>query len=123
MNPPRRGRGDAELRGALKVTMEWVVARVLATVFCDTNDEADVHQLRNVISETKEIVHLYLEVLEGRVEQTEVVDKIVPYNVENIVSDNVEECPQEETVALNTVEEENLYEFGRLCDKTDGFWS
>ena len=33
-------------------------------------DEADVHQLRNVMSETKEIVHLYLEVFEGWVEQT-----------------------------------------------------
>ncbi|CAI9302348.1 unnamed protein product [Lactuca saligna] len=32
-------------------------------------------------------------------------DKIVPYNVENMVSDNVEECPQEETVAVNMVEE------------------
>nr|KAJ0206255.1 hypothetical protein LSAT_V11C500287460 [Lactuca sativa] len=81
-------------------------------------DEAGVHQLRNVISETKEIVHLYLEVFEGWVEQTEAVDKIVPYNVENIVSDNVEECPQEETVTINIVEEENLYEFGRLADKT-----
>ncbi|CAI9269790.1 unnamed protein product [Lactuca saligna] len=81
-------------------------------------EEADVHQLINGISKTKEIVHLYLEVFEGMVKQTEAVDKIVPYNVENIVSDNVEECPQEETVAVNTVEEENLYEFGRLCDKT-----
>nr|KAJ0206011.1 hypothetical protein LSAT_V11C500293670 [Lactuca sativa] len=81
-------------------------------------DEADVHQLRNVISETKEIMHLYLEVFEGRVEHTEAVDKIVSYNVENIVSDNVEECSQEETVAVNTMEEENLYEFGRLRDKT-----
>nr|KAJ0207898.1 hypothetical protein LSAT_V11C500268790 [Lactuca sativa] len=81
-------------------------------------DEADVHQLINVISETKEIVHLHLEVFEGWVEQTEAVEKIVPYNVENIVSDNVEECPQEETVAVNTVEEEILYEFGRLRDKT-----
>nr|KAJ0191412.1 hypothetical protein LSAT_V11C800408660 [Lactuca sativa] len=84
-------------------------------------DEADVHQLRNVISETKEIVHLYLEVFEGWVEQKEAVDDIVPYNVENIeniVCDNVEECPEEETVAVNPVEEENLYEFGRLTDKT-----
>ncbi|CAI9279642.1 unnamed protein product [Lactuca saligna] len=81
-------------------------------------DEADVHQLRNVISETKEIVHLYLEVFQGLVEQTEAVEKVVPYNVENIVSDNVEDCPEEETVALNTVEEKNLYEFGRLTDKT-----
>nr|KAJ0193520.1 hypothetical protein LSAT_V11C800401390 [Lactuca sativa] len=81
-------------------------------------DEVDVHQLRNVISETKEIVHLYLEVFQGLVEQTEVVKKVVPYNVENVVSDNVEECPEEETVAMNTVEEKNLYEFGRLTDKT-----
>nr|KAJ0224100.1 hypothetical protein LSAT_V11C200067350 [Lactuca sativa] len=84
-------------------------------------DKADVHQLRNVISEMKETVHLYLEAFEGWVEQTEAVDKIVPYNFENIkniVSDNVKECPEEETVAVNTVEEENLYEFGRLADKT-----
>ncbi|XP_023739446.1 uncharacterized protein LOC111887510 [Lactuca sativa] len=81
-------------------------------------DEADVHQLRNVISETKEIVHLYLEVFHGLVEQIESVEKVVPYNFENIVSDNVEDCPEEETVALNTVEEKNLYEFGRLTDKT-----
>nr|KAJ0195675.1 hypothetical protein LSAT_V11C700383390 [Lactuca sativa] len=81
-------------------------------------DEADVHQLRNVIFETKEIVHLYLEVFQGLVEQTEAAEKVVPYNVENIVSNNVEECPEEETVALNTVEEKNLYEFGRLTDKT-----
>ncbi|CAI9297609.1 unnamed protein product [Lactuca saligna] len=50
--------------------------------------------------------------------RTEAIDKIVPYNVENIVSDNVVECPQEETVAMNTVEEEILYEFGRLRGKT-----
>ena len=81
-------------------------------------DEEDVHQLRNVISETKEIVHLYLEVFQGLVEQREAAEKVVPYNVENIVSDNVEDCPEEETVALNTVEEKNLYEFGRLTDKT-----
>ncbi|CAI9272486.1 unnamed protein product [Lactuca saligna] len=81
-------------------------------------DEADVHQLRNVISETKEIVHLYLEVFQGLVEQTEAAEKVVPYNVENIVSDIVEDCPEEETVALNTVEEKNLYEFGKLTDKT-----
>nr|KAJ0187363.1 hypothetical protein LSAT_V11C900462780 [Lactuca sativa] len=66
----------------------------------------------------KEIVHLYLEVFQGLVEQTEAVEKVVPYNVENIVSDNVEECREEETVAVNTVEEKNLYEFGRLTDKT-----
>nr|KAJ0224515.1 hypothetical protein LSAT_V11C100049030 [Lactuca sativa] len=79
-------------------------------------DEADVHQLKNVISETKEIVHLYIE--------TKAAVKVVPYKVENIVSDNVEECPEEETVALNMVEEKILYEFGRLTDKTflDG-WS
>nr|KAJ0213233.1 hypothetical protein LSAT_V11C400171770 [Lactuca sativa] len=81
-------------------------------------DEADVHQLINVMLETKETVHLYFEVFEGWAEQTEAVDKIVPYNVRNIVSDNVEECPQEETVAMNTVDEENLYEFGRLCAKS-----
>ncbi|CAI9299534.1 unnamed protein product [Lactuca saligna] len=81
-------------------------------------DEADVHQLRNVISETKEIVHLYLEVFQGLVKQTEAVEKVVPYNVENVVSDNVEECPEEETVEVNTVEEKILYEFGRLTDKT-----
>nr|KAJ0216368.1 hypothetical protein LSAT_V11C300114420 [Lactuca sativa] len=81
-------------------------------------DEATIHQLRNVISKTKDIMHLYLEVFEGWVEQTKAVDKIVPYNVENVVSDIVEECPQEETVAVNTVEKENLYEFGRLADKT-----
>ncbi|XP_052627220.1 uncharacterized protein LOC111919448 [Lactuca sativa] len=81
-------------------------------------DEADVHQLINVISETKEIVHLYLEVFQGLIEQREAAEKVVPYNVENIVSDNVEDCPEEETVALNTVEEKNLYEFGRLTDKT-----
>ncbi|CAI9294165.1 unnamed protein product [Lactuca saligna] len=81
-------------------------------------DEVDVYQLRNVISETKEIVHLYLEVFQGLVEQTEATKKVVPYNVENIVSDNVEDCPEEETVALNMVEEKNLYEFGRLTDKT-----
>nr|KAJ0204145.1 hypothetical protein LSAT_V11C500240600 [Lactuca sativa] len=80
-------------------------------------DEADIHQLRNVISEMKEIVHLYLKVFQGLVEQTEVVEKFVPYNVENVVSDNVEECPKEETVAVYTVEEKNLYEFGRLTDK------
>nr|KAJ0190380.1 hypothetical protein LSAT_V11C800453860 [Lactuca sativa] len=80
-------------------------------------DEADVHQLKNVISETKEIVHLYLEVFQGLVEQTEAAEKVVPYNVENIVSDNVEDCPEEETVALNTIEEKKLYEFGRLTDK------
>ncbi|CAI9274108.1 unnamed protein product [Lactuca saligna] len=68
-------------------------------------DEADVHQLRYVISEMKEIVHLYLEVFQGLVKQTEVVEKGVAYNVENIISDNVEECPEEETVALNTVDE------------------
>nr|KAJ0203098.1 hypothetical protein LSAT_V11C500252650 [Lactuca sativa] len=67
-------------------------------------DKADVHQLRNVMSETKEIVYLYLEVFEGWVEHREAVDKFVPYNVENIVSDNVEECTQEETVAVNTME-------------------
>nr|KAJ0194043.1 hypothetical protein LSAT_V11C800428720 [Lactuca sativa] len=81
-------------------------------------DESDVHQLRNVISEMQEIVHLYLEVFQRLVEQTEAAKKVVPYNVENIVSDNVEDCPEEETVALNTVEEKNLYEFGRLTDKT-----
>ena len=31
-------------------------------------DEADVHLLRNVISETKEIVHLNIEVFQGLVE-------------------------------------------------------
>nr|KAJ0201578.1 hypothetical protein LSAT_V11C600327670 [Lactuca sativa] len=81
-------------------------------------DEADVNQLRNVISETKEIVHLYLEVFQGLVEQTEAAEKVVPYNVDNIVSDNVEDCPEEETVALNTVEEKNLYGFRRLTNKT-----
>ncbi|CAI9261521.1 unnamed protein product [Lactuca saligna] len=81
-------------------------------------DEADVHQLRNVVSETKEIVHLYLEVFEGLVEHIEAAEKVVPYNVENIVSNNVEDCPEEETMELNTVEEKNLYEFGRLTDKT-----
>ncbi|CAI9269930.1 unnamed protein product [Lactuca saligna] len=81
-------------------------------------DEADVHQLRNVISETKEIVHLYLEVFQGLLEQTEAVEKVVPYNVENVVSYNVEECPEEETMAVNTVEEKKLYEFGRLTNKT-----
>ncbi|CAI9280984.1 unnamed protein product [Lactuca saligna] len=81
-------------------------------------DEAYVHQLRNVISETKEIVHLYLEVFQGLLEQTEAVEKIVPYNVENVVSDNVEECLEEETMAVNTVDEKNLYEFGRVTDKT-----
>nr|KAJ0223696.1 hypothetical protein LSAT_V11C200088650 [Lactuca sativa] len=81
-------------------------------------DEVDVHQLRNVISETNEIVHLYLEVFHGLVEQIEAAEKVLPYNVENIVSNNVEDCPEEETVALNTVEEKNLYEFGRLTGKT-----
>ncbi|CAI9275515.1 unnamed protein product [Lactuca saligna] len=80
--------------------------------------EADFHQHKIVIFETKEIVHLYSKVFEGFVEQTEAVEKIVPYNVENIVSDNIEECPQEETVAVNTTEEEILYEFGRLGNKT-----
>ncbi|CAI9301273.1 unnamed protein product [Lactuca saligna] len=56
-------------------------------------DEADVHQLRNVIYETQEIVHLYLEVFQGLVEQTKVAEKVVSYNVENIVSDNIEDCP------------------------------
>nr|KAJ0196592.1 hypothetical protein LSAT_V11C700352910 [Lactuca sativa] len=51
-------------------------------------DEADVHQLRNVMSKTKEICAFVFG-----------------------------ECPQEEIVAVNTVEEKNLYEFGRLCDK------
>nr|KAJ0199934.1 hypothetical protein LSAT_V11C600318210 [Lactuca sativa] len=73
-------------------------------------DGADVHQLKNVISEMKEIMHLYLEVFQGLVEQTEAVEKVVPYNVEHVVSDNVEESPEEETVAVNT--------FGRLTDKT-----
>ncbi|CAI9304468.1 unnamed protein product [Lactuca saligna] len=81
-------------------------------------DEAEVHQLRNVVFETKKIVHLYLEVFEGWVEQTEAADKIVPYNVENIVYDNVEGCPKEETVEVNTIEEEKFYELGRLDDKT-----
>ncbi|CAI9282522.1 unnamed protein product [Lactuca saligna] len=57
-------------------------------------NEADVHQLRNVMFEMKEIVHLYLEVFEGWVKQTEAIDKIIPYNIENIISDNVEESPQ-----------------------------
>ncbi|CAI9279083.1 unnamed protein product [Lactuca saligna] len=70
-------------------------------------NETDVDQLRNVISKMKEIVHLYLEVFQGLIEQTEAVEKVVPYNVENIVYDNVEECPEEETVALNTVKEKN----------------
>ncbi|CAI9263167.1 unnamed protein product [Lactuca saligna] len=77
-------------------------------------DEADIHQFRNVMSEMKEIVNLYLEVFEGCVEQTNVVDKIVSYNVDNIISDNAKECSREETMAIKTVEEENLYEFGRL---------
>nr|KAJ0217432.1 hypothetical protein LSAT_V11C300132820 [Lactuca sativa] len=76
-------------------------------------DETNVHQLRNVISEIEEIMYLHLEV-----EQKEAFDNIVPYNVENIISDNVEECPKEETIVVNTMEKENLYEFGRLCDKT-----
>ncbi|CAI9290804.1 unnamed protein product [Lactuca saligna] len=71
-----------------------------------------------VKSKAKEIVHLYLEVFQGLVEQIEAAEKVVPYNVENIIFDNVEDCPEEETVALNTVKEKNLYEFGRLIDKT-----
>ncbi|CAI9301093.1 unnamed protein product [Lactuca saligna] len=87
------------------------------------HDEADVHQLRNVISETKEIVHLYLEAFKGWVEQTKEVDKIlsynidnIVYNVDNIVSDNDEESSREKTATVNTMEEEYLYEFGRLDD-------
>ncbi|CAI9298272.1 unnamed protein product [Lactuca saligna] len=63
-------------------------------------------------------MHLYLEVFQGFVEQIEAVRKVVPYNVENVVYDNVEECPEEEIVPVNTVEEKILYEFGRLTDKT-----
>ncbi|CAI9277209.1 unnamed protein product [Lactuca saligna] len=91
---------------------------------CAHKDEANVHQFKNIMFETKEIVQLYLEVFEGWFEQTEAVDKIVSYNVGNIVynvdniaSDTVEECSREETVAVNTLEEENLYEFGRLDNK------
>ncbi|CAI9295648.1 unnamed protein product [Lactuca saligna] len=81
-------------------------------------DEADVLQLKNVMSETKDIVHLYLEVFKGRVEEIALFDNIVTYNGHNIVSDNVEHGSGEEIVELNEVEEQNLDDFGKLGEKT-----
>lgn len=81
-------------------------------------DEANITQLRNVMSETKKIVHLYLEVDEGQVEEALLEDNFVLDNVDNIVSYKFEECSGEEIMAVNEMEEQNLYEFGRVSEKT-----
>nr|KAJ0191791.1 hypothetical protein LSAT_V11C800447320 [Lactuca sativa] len=73
-------------------------------------DEADVHQLRSVISETKEIVHLCLR--EGSNRQ-----KLLTRLYHTMLK-TLNLMMLKNTVAVNTVEQENLYEFGRLCDKT-----
>nr|KAJ0209570.1 hypothetical protein LSAT_V11C400169650 [Lactuca sativa] len=44
---------------------------------------------------------------------------LLPPNFDcRILFDLIKKYPEEETVAVNTVEEKNLYEFGRLTDKT-----